>query len=111
MFQIPCLVMVTIAATRMFRSLAKFNSSDVSGILLHCFLHNADNRYSSHHTPKGTVPAVHSGPIPLERMEVTVHTEFEQYGAQLTRCGADAQGHYKVKKVSLSGDEESGLEK
>jgi hypothetical protein len=59
------------------------------------------------------MPAVHSGPIPLDRMEVTVHTEFEQYGSygtQMTR-GTDTQERYKVQKVSLKGDEESGLEK
>jgi hypothetical protein len=44
-------------------------------------------------------------------MEVTVHTEIEQYGTQMTRCGTNTQGRYKVKKVSLNGGEESGLEK
>jgi hypothetical protein len=42
-------------------------------------------------------------------MEVAVHKEFEQYG---TRTGStDTQGRYKRQKVSLDGDEESGLGK
>jgi hypothetical protein len=46
-------------------------------------------------------------------MEVTVHTEYEQYGmSQISRCaGIDTQGRHKVHEVSLKGDEESGLEK
>jgi hypothetical protein len=45
-------------------------------------------------------------------MEVTVHTEFEQYGTQMVRCAStDTQGRYKVQKVSLNGDEESGPKK
>ena len=58
------------------------------------------------------MPAVHSGPIPLDRMEVTVHTEFEQYGpygTQMTR-GTDTQD-YKAHEVKFGGDEESGPEK
>jgi hypothetical protein len=55
----------------------------------------------------GTVPAVRSVPIPLDRMEVTVHTEFGQYGTQST----DVEGRYKVQKVSLNGNEESSLKK
>jgi len=57
------------------------------------------------------MPAVHSGPIPLGRMEVTVQAELEQYRTQVTSCGTDTQGRYKVQNVSLKDDEESALEK
>jgi hypothetical protein len=42
-------------------------------------------------------------------MEVTVHTEYEQYG--MSQITTDTQGRYKAHEVSLNGDKESGLEK
>jgi hypothetical protein len=44
-------------------------------------------------------------------MEVAVHREYEQYGTQIHKASADTQGRYTVQKVSLNGDEESGLDK
>lgn len=78
----------------------------------------ADNRSTIHETPGKTGPPVsvlrvRSGPIPLSRMEVTVHTQNGQYGrSQMTRsASAVSQGQYKAHKVILRGDEESGPEK
>jgi hypothetical protein len=55
-------------------------------------------------------------PIPLNRVEVAVHTESDQYPtSQTTRCGsyitADPQGRYKAHEVSFNTDVENGLEK
>jgi hypothetical protein len=56
---------------------------------------------------------VRSGPIPLNRMEVTVHREYEQYaGSQKGRyVGRDTQRQYKAHEVSLEAGVDSGLEK
>jgi hypothetical protein len=59
---------------------------------------------------------VRSGPIPLNRMEVTVHTEFDQYPiSQMSRGGSysstDQQGRYKAHEVNLNVDVESDPEK
>ena len=58
---------------------------------------------------------VRSGPIPLNRMEVTVRTERGQFPtSQMSGYGAyPSTGHerYKVHEVTLEGDVDSGLEK
>jgi hypothetical protein len=54
-----------------------------------------------------------SGPIQLNRMAVTVRTEYEQYPtSHMTRPGSvrkEPQGNFKVHEVSLDVDAESGL--
>jgi hypothetical protein len=77
-----------------------------------------DNRSSSRDIPGGAGLAassmrVRSGPVPLNRMEVTVHTEYEQYAAsQMGRyVGTDTRGQYKTHEVTLYDDVESGPEK
>jgi hypothetical protein len=56
---------------------------------------------------------VRSGVIPLNRVEVTVHTQCDQYPASKTTryASTDAQGRYKAHEVTLKGDEESSLKK
>jgi hypothetical protein len=56
---------------------------------------------------------VRTAPIPLNQMQVTVHTEYGQYPtSQKTRyVSADSQGRYKAHEVCLNGDEECHLEK
>jgi hypothetical protein len=54
-------------------------------------------------------------PIPLNKMEVTVRTECDQYPtSQMNRSGTyigtDTQGNYKAHEVSLNADVECGLE-
>jgi hypothetical protein len=58
---------------------------------------------------------VRPGPIPLNRMEVSVRTESNNYPtSQETRCGsyidAGQQESYKAHEVSLNVDVESGPE-
>ena len=67
----------------------------------------------SHDTPLGSVRAVsdlrlRSGPIPLNRIEVSVRTDHDQF--PISYISTD-QGRYKSQEVSLSGDAESGPEK
>jgi hypothetical protein len=102
--QTPSMIIVTIAATRVYRSLTNIYSSDIS-----------------HEIPRRNGHAVsemwpRSLPIPLNRVEVAVHTESDQYPtSQTTRCGsyitADPQGRYKAHEVSFNTDVENGLEK
>ena len=72
-----------------------------------------DGRSRSHETPLGSVRAVsdlrsRSGPIPLNRIEVSVRTEHDQF--PISYISTD-QGRYKSQEESLSGDAESGPEK
>jgi hypothetical protein len=55
---------------------------------------------------------IRSGSIPLDQMEMTVHTEYRQHGtSQMTRfTGTDTQD-YKAHEVKFGGDVESGPEK
>ena len=56
-----------------------------------------------------------SEPTKLNRMEVSVHTEYEQYPTSQTSSGSfvgkEPQGHCEAHKVSLDVDVESGQEK
>lgn len=71
-----------------------------------------NNCSRSHETPvSGTDLRVRTGPIPLNRMEVTVRAELDEYPtSHTTYVGKDTQGRYKAHEVSLKDDVESGLE-
>jgi hypothetical protein len=104
MTQTPSMIIVTIVATRLYRSLTNIFSSDIL-----------------HENPRGSGRAVSElrvrpGPIPLDWMDVSVRTESDQYPtSHTTRSGShvstDPQGRYKVHEVSFNGDVESGLDK
>ncbi|KAI0298459.1 hypothetical protein B0F90DRAFT_1669045 [Multifurca ochricompacta] len=68
MFQTPSLITMSIAATRMYRSLADFGSPDISN----------DSTQKSGRSTSDSKP-VPPAPIPLNRMEVAVHTAYEEY--------------------------------
>ena len=58
---------------------------------------------------------VRSGPIPLNRMEMSVGTESDQFPMpRMSRSGTyistDPQGHYKAHEVDFNVDVESGPE-
>jgi len=58
---------------------------------------------------------VRTGPIPLNRVEVSVRTECDQFPmSQMSHSGsyidADTQENYKAHEVSLNVDVESGPE-
>ncbi|KAF8487388.1 hypothetical protein DFH94DRAFT_25075 [Russula ochroleuca] len=102
--QTPAMIIMTIATTRVYRSLTKFYTSDIQ-----------------HEVPKRSGNAAsemmfHSVPIPLTRVEVAVHTESDPYlMSQITHSdsyvGTDPQGRYKTHEVSSNTDVEKGLEK
>jgi len=66
MFQTPYMVTMSIAATRMYRSLTNFDSSDIT--------QDAPTFYTA-----STAKPISTMPIQLNRMEVTVHKHSEQY--------------------------------
>ena len=49
--------------------------------------------------------------IPINRMEVSVRTERDQFPKSRSTSGSTRQQRYKDDGVSLNGDEESGPEK
>ena len=49
--------------------------------------------------------------IPINRMEVSVRTERDQFPKSRSKSGSTRQQRYEGDEVSLNGDEESGPEK
>jgi len=78
MFQTPALITMSIAATRLYRSLSDFNNRGSSI--------SSDYPKNSFSTTE-TNPHIRVAPIPLNRMEVSVVTNSEQYPTAQT-------GHY-----------------
>jgi hypothetical protein len=99
MFQAPNMIVLAIAATRMYRSL--------------------DSRVSPHETPRATKRTVISDmrvrSVPLNQTDVSVPTtEFGQYPTSQSGSGSyisTDQERYKAHEVSLNVDIESGPEK
>ncbi|KAH9954845.1 hypothetical protein BC827DRAFT_921301 [Russula dissimulans] len=96
MFQTPTLSVLTIAATRMYRSLSDFGSRDVVMSSI----------------KGGGIPA----PISLSQMEVVVHTDSEQYPTTQTsrydsRIITDGLVHDKARGLNVKDDVERGVEK
>jgi len=91
--QAPAVVTMTIAATRMHRSLVDFapGSSDVC-VILHTFppAHDGQRRFSVRENIQTSVPEfarakqTHSTTIPPNPMGVAVRTVFEQYPSSST---------------------------
>ncbi|KAH9958702.1 hypothetical protein BC827DRAFT_1269315 [Russula dissimulans] len=104
MFQFPGLTVLTIAATRVYRSLT--NSDFAPGGI-------ATDRFRK----RPPVPNVMQTPvaeIPLDQMGVTVHTHVEYYpGSQTSKNGSftstDGEGHHKPAELILDEDLERGI--
>ena len=127
--QPPSNIVVTIAATRMYRLLVQYGSDACKALPSYCFLfdnadccHNCSSQLETHRGSGRTLSDVRcrSGPIELNRMEVSgVRTEHEQYPtSQMSRADPfivtgiiDSQGDYKAQEVTLNGDLESRPEK
>ncbi|KAH9954863.1 hypothetical protein BC827DRAFT_1272185 [Russula dissimulans] len=106
MFQTPALITMSIAATRLYRSLSDFNNRGSSI--------SSDFQKSGSSTTE-THPHIRVAPIPLNRMEVSMVTSSEQYPVTQT-------GHYgsfviteeqlrdkdKPQGLSVEDDVESG---
>ncbi|KAI0299466.1 hypothetical protein BC826DRAFT_994521 [Russula brevipes] len=106
MFFLPGQITLSIAATRMYRSLADFVSTDITkgSERPRRIGHTGSNAKSS-----STIP------IPLHRMEVAVHTSYEQYSTAQTDqhvsyVGMDGQPHDKSHGLSFDSNLESGAE-
>ena len=55
---------------------------------------------------------VRPGPVPLNRMEISLRTECETLpGSHPGSVGTESQGHYKTHEVSFDVDVENGPEK
>ena len=117
MFQYSCMITVTIAATTMYRSLVNVSSSEryskAFPLIASTRLILDDVSSRSHSTPLASGHPLSDlqflpGPIPLNRIEVSVRTEHDQFRSSYV--GTD-QGRYKSHRANLSGDAESSLEK
>jgi len=98
----PALMAMTIAATRIYRSLVDYVSSGIShSAPLGCELPVSDSR-------------CRSGPVPT-RTEVSVVTERRQYATTemnpVSHTGTDPHGCHKVYEIGLIEDVEHGGEK
>jgi len=103
MFQTPALIVMSIAATRMYRSLADFTSP--SG----CF---ENSQVPSGRTMSSDPRLFPSAPIPLSRVDVAVHRSSEANIGQFVSYGtysADSQSHDKPLVLSLGNDLENGV--
>ncbi|KAN0141813.1 hypothetical protein V8E53_000275 [Lactarius tabidus] len=107
MFQTPALIVMSIAATRMYRSLADFTSSSGS--------------FDTSQDPSGRTMSSNprrfpSAPIPLSRVDVAVHRSSEDSApanigqfASYDTYSADSQSHDKPLVLSLGNDLENGI--
>ncbi|KAH9962346.1 hypothetical protein BC827DRAFT_213688 [Russula dissimulans] len=95
MFLMPALITLSIAATRMHRSLADFGFSHNIGKCL-------DNSQRINH-PVSNAGWTTTIPLPPSQMEVVVHTSYEHW-----QSSASQTGHYMLSDVQL-GDRLQGL--
>jgi len=104
MFQTPALIGMSIAATRMYRSLADFTQSGAS-----------DTYPSQRGNTASTDPKrIFTAPVPLDRMEVAVHTFSEDYPpANIGQHGSysDSQSHDGPLVLSIGSDLENGVKR
>jgi hypothetical protein len=93
MFTLPSLIAITIAATRLYRSLAHFASPPTYDILpsspssrsllsislTHCSAQDSETPQSqrSNRLVSNAIPSIVQ--MPSNRLEVTVHTAYEEY--------------------------------
>jgi len=106
MFFLPGQITLSIAATRMYRSLADFVSTDITK--------GSDRSRRIGHTG-ANAKSSSTIPMPLHRMEVAVHTSYEQYstaqtGQHVSYVGMDGQPHDKSQGLSFDSNLESGAE-
>jgi len=108
MFRLPAYITMTIAATRLYRSLADFTSSpnDMS-------LRTRKNLQNSNLEFQGA-KHMNIAPIPIDRMEVTVHIVSEQHGTppvmdDSSSIRAGERMHRESNESSSDDDLERGL--
>jgi len=117
--QAPTMVAVTIAATRMYRSLIDLGSNELHGNLHPSFIDNVDCG-SSLHVTSGSGRAVsemrirRAGSISLNRMEVSMRTDSTEPSQFQTSQSSYVTTHRvrnKTHEVSLNADLEGDPKK
>lgn len=124
MFSLPSVITLTIAATRMYRSLTHFtfspdmydilpsnqNSHSLLSILAHCSVEDSENpQRSSRLVSSASHPSVVQ--LPSNRLDITVHTACEEYPmSQMDRrashISSDAQLAGKPHKINFGDNVE-----
>lgn len=118
MFQFPSVITDTIAATRIYRSLADYTfgttnmycyilrlSSSALIIVGGSFCSSLDVGCSKSDSKVSKMKWNNPAPIPLNRIEVAVDTAYEQYPASQTMLSAGAQQSDKPHELSVIGDQ------
>ena len=100
MFQLPSVITNTVAATRIYRSLAdyKFEST------------NVDAGYSKSDTKVSKIKWNSPAPISLNRIEVTVDTAYEQNRSSRTAHSVGAQQDDRPHELTVISDLECTTE-
>ena len=118
-FHIPIMVTMTIAATRMHRSLVDFATSDMCAIL-HLFspAHSDRCQFSAHQNFQSSgvrfakPKQIRATPIPLDPVEISVHTILQQHLApQMRDQGLSTntdEVHQEPNGLTLGRDVERG---
>lgn len=124
MFQLPSVIINTIAATRMYRSLADFTlessimyyyilrflSSPALIIVRGPFCSSLDPVSNSNSDTVSKMKWNKPTPISLNRIEVGVDTAYEQHPTSRTTLGVDTQQGDKPHELSVGGDLECAIE-
>jgi hypothetical protein len=100
MFQLPSVITNTIAATRIYRSLADYSFE----------FKNVDAGFSKSGTRVSRIEWNNPAPISLNRMEVTVDTAYEQYPTSRTTHSVGAQQGDKPHELSIISELECTTE-
>jgi hypothetical protein len=127
MFQLPSLTTNTIAATRIYRSLADYNfgssnmycyilrflSSPALIIVGGSFCSSLDVNFSKSDTKASKMKWNNPVPVPLNRIEVAVDTAHEQYPTSRTTLSAQQgdEPHQLSVGSDLEGTIETGIAK
>jgi hypothetical protein len=108
MFQNPGLIGMSIAATRMYRSLTDFTSPESSD----------SYRPGTGHTANAYPERIFSAPVAISRVEVAVHTSSEGYPPTMTgqrtsygSYSADSQSQDKPLELGIGIDLEKGVKR
>jgi len=124
MFQLPSVITNTIAATRIYRSLADytFGSSNMYCYILRflfspaliivggSFCSTLDPGFPKSDTKASKMKWNNLAPISLNRIEVAVDTACEQYPTSQSTLSVDAQQGDKPHELSIGSDLECAIE-
>ena len=125
MFQTPALIGMSIAATRMYRSLTDFTSSSGYYVFSSPLCPHAESRqsrraihtYATRNMTNINPKRMFASPIPLGRVEVAVHTNSEGYPpadiGQYVSYGpeSDSQSQDEHRVPSTGSDLENGVKR